>query len=130
MTKDDHTFAELLSLIEGHRKEWLENAPVASDVEVSRRSESLTVRLTKEEDEALDLTAKRLGIAKSSLLRVMLRHYLGLGRDSSEGASLVRSKARSGMVMTGVKVMRDGRYSGAAKSGAGALIRRAKKASK
>lgn len=80
----DRTFAELLSLIENHRQDWLEHAPIAEHVRVERRTASLTVRLSKEEDTALDAAAKGIGIAKSTLLRVIIRHYLGLGSPAAK----------------------------------------------
>lgn len=74
------SFTELLEMIESNRKEWLKNAPLASDVTVVKRSESLTVRLAKEETDALEMVAVRLGITKSTLLRIIIREYLGLNR--------------------------------------------------
>ena len=96
--KKDRSFTELIALIEDNRKEWLQNAPTAAGVQVSKRTESLTVRLSKDEDDALDDAAMRLGIAKSSLLRIIIRNYLGLGRGSEEVASAGSSRGRSSAV--------------------------------
>lgn len=137
MTKPSRTFEELISLVETNRKEWIEHAPVASDVEVSRRSESLTVRLTKEEDDALDLAAKRLGIAKSSLVRVILRQYLGLSGGMHQAASSGSVRPRSDSMVrvrdaatNASKLMRDGRVSHAAKSTTGGSLSRHVKTSR
>lgn len=97
--KEERTFAELLTLIESHRQDWMEHAPIAEHVRVERRTASLTVRLSKEEDTALDAAAKGIGIAKSTLLRIMIRHYLGLGSQRGEIASRVTPRRRSGAVI-------------------------------
>lgn len=75
--RPDDDFDTLLSTIEQHRKDWLSYAP-AVHVAVSARSESLTIRMTKQESEALERAAQTLGIGKSSLVRIFLRQYRGL----------------------------------------------------
>lgn len=133
----ERSFAQLLEMIENNRKEWLQNAPVASGVTVVRHTESLSVRLSKEETDALEKAAVGLGITKSTLLRIIIREYLGLNRGfqvatTSRSQLVGREGKRTGksVAKTATKVLRDALYSDAAKSAGGGATRQRSKKSK
>lgn len=56
-----------------------------SQVRVDLKEERITVRLSKEEIEAIDRECKALGVGRSTLIRMMLRQSLGL--SSKQAAS-------------------------------------------
>lgn len=86
--KHEVGLADLLRQIEGHRAEWIEKAPVDKALQVNRRTRSITIRLTAEEDDALDAAAQRLGVAKSTFVRVLLRNGLALSHGTHEAATI------------------------------------------
>lgn len=100
--KPSDDVGELIAMIEQNREKWLKTAPLASNLRVATRSESLTIRLTKEEDEALKKTAQELGIGKSSVVRIILRQALGLSKSGPHAASSKSgshyASARSAMI--------------------------------
>ena len=68
---------DLLKKIEEHGEALAENSKPAH-VDVALRSERVTIRLSVEEADAMDRYCAALGIGRSTLLRVALRHLLGL----------------------------------------------------
>ena len=67
---------DLLEWIEGNNT--AEQLEPAESVNVNIRSERLTIRLSREEVDALDHQCQALGIGRSTLVRMLVRQALGL----------------------------------------------------
>lgn len=62
-----------------------------SQVRVDLKEERITVRLSKEEIEAIDRECKALGVGRSTMIRMILRQSLGL--SSKHAASKLAEPA-------------------------------------
>lgn len=81
---------DLIQRIEGGEGEAI-GLKDPGQVRVDLKEERITVRLSKEEVEAIDRECKALGVGRSTVIRMMLRQSLGL--SSKHAASKLAEPA-------------------------------------
>lgn len=85
------TEKDLIERIESGNGEGVQLRDSNPHLQVALREERLTVRLSREEMETLDQGCQRLGVGRSTLVRIMIREALGLaGPHAFAAASMDR----------------------------------------
>lgn len=90
--------AELIHRIETGEGEGV-GLKKTRELGVVLKEERVTIRLTREEVLALDRECKALGVGRSTMIRMILRQFLGLAGDRAVAGSL--HEVTSGMLRIG-----------------------------